>query len=157
VSTRRQPVFLHDLSVTKAELLAGNRYMVLSTADASGRPWASPVWFAPDGEDAFLWISRPDARHSLNIADRQAIAIVIFDSSKPPAERQALYVDAVARETAPDPRLVATYSNRSVAQGLGELTVAEVTSPEGQFRLYRAVALEMWMLEDEVDRRIPAA
>jgi hypothetical protein len=145
------------MSVTRAELLAGSRYMVMSTADASGRPWASPVWFAPDGEAAFLWISRPDARHSLNIADRPEIAIVIFDSSTPPAERQALYVDAVAGEAEPDPRLVATYSSRSVAQGLGELTVAEVTPPEGQFRLYRAVASEMWMLEDEVDRRIPAA
>jgi pyridoxamine 5'-phosphate oxidase-like protein len=143
--------------VTKAELLAHNRYMVLSTADASGRPWASPVWFAPDGEDAFLWISRPDTRHSLNIADRPAIAIVIFDSSKPPAERQALYVDAVAREAGPDPGLVETYSRHSVAQGLGELAVAEVTPPDGVFRLYRAAASEMWMLEDEADRRIPAA
>src|SRR6186997_1143396 len=76
--------------MTKAELIAGNRYMVLSTADASGRPWASPVWYAPDGDEGFLWISRPDARHSVNIAERPQIALVIFDSSKPPAERQAL-------------------------------------------------------------------
>jgi pyridoxine/pyridoxamine 5'-phosphate oxidase len=65
--------------MTKAELIAENRYMVLSTADPFGRPWASPVWFAPDGEDGFLWISRPDTRHSLNIAERPEIAIVIFE------------------------------------------------------------------------------
>jgi pyridoxine/pyridoxamine 5'-phosphate oxidase len=140
--------------VTKAELIAGNRYMVLSTADASGRPWVSPVWFAPDGDDGFLWISRPDTRHSLNIAGRPEVAIVIFDSSKHPSERQALYVAAVAGEASDE--LVETYSSHSVAQGLGELTVAEVTPPEGPFRLYRATASEMWMLEDERDRRIPA-
>jgi hypothetical protein len=142
--------------MTKAELIARNRYMVLSTADSSGCPWASPVWFAPDGEDGFLWISRPDARHSLNIAERPQIAIVIFDSSKPPAERQALYVEAIAQEVGPDPRLVATYSGHSISQGLGELTVAEVSPPGGEFRLYRAAASEMWMLENERDRRIPA-
>jgi len=143
-------------AMTKAELIAENRYMVLSTADPSGRPWASPVWFAPDGEDGFLWISRPDTRHSLNIADRPEIAIVIFDSSKPPAERQALYVEAVAEEVGPDPGLVATYSGYSTAQGLDELTVAEVSPPGGAFRLYRAAATEMWMLEEDRDRRIPA-
>jgi hypothetical protein len=141
--------------MTRAELIAGNRYMVLSTADPSGRPWASPVWFAPDGEDAFLWISRPDARHSLNIAERPQIAIVIFDSSTPPSERQALYVEAVAEEAGPDPGLVATYSAHSTSQGLGELTVAEVSPPDGPFRLYRAAAAKMWMLEDERDRRVP--
>lgn len=140
--------------MTRAELLAGNRYMVLSTADASGRPWASPVWFAPDGDDGFLWISRPDTRHSLNIAERPEIAIVIFDSSKPPAERQGLYIEAVAGFAGDE--LVGTYSSHSVSQGLGELTLAEVTPPDGPFRLYRAAASEMWMLEDERDRRIPA-
>jgi hypothetical protein len=142
--------------MTRAELIAENRYMVLSTADASGRPWASPVWFAPDGEEAFLWISRPDTRHSLNIAERPQIAIVIFDSSKPPAERQALYVEAVAEEAGPDPVLVAAYSAHSISQGLNELTVAEVSPPGGAFRLYRAAAAKMWMLENERDRRIPA-
>jgi hypothetical protein len=110
----------------------------------------------PRRRGGFLWISRPDARHSLNIAVRPQIAIVIFDSSKPPAERQALYVEAVAEEAAPDPGLVATYSGHSISQGLGELTVAEVSPPGGAFRLYRAAATEMWMLESERDRRIPA-
>jgi hypothetical protein len=142
--------------MTTAELIAGNRYMVLATADRTGRPWASPVWFAPDGEDGFLWISRADARHSRNIAERPEVAIVIFDSSKPPAERQALYVEAAAEEAGPDPGLVATYSGHSISQGLGELTVAEVSPPAGAFRLYRAAAAEMWMLEDDRDRRIPA-
>ncbi len=30
-------------------IVDGHWYMTLATADASGRPWASPVWFAHDG------------------------------------------------------------------------------------------------------------
>jgi nitroimidazol reductase NimA-like FMN-containing flavoprotein (pyridoxamine 5'-phosphate oxidase superfamily) len=51
------------------ELISANRYMVLATADATGRPWISPVWFAPD-DGGFLWVSRPDSRHSRNLAER---------------------------------------------------------------------------------------
>jgi Pyridoxamine 5'-phosphate oxidase len=142
--------------MTKAELIAENRYMVVSTADPFGRPWRHRCGSPRTGEDGFLWISRADTRHSLNIAERPEVAIVIFDSSKPPAERQALYVEAVAEEVGPDPGLVATYSGYSVAQGLDELTVAEVSPPGGAFRLYRAAATEMWVLERDRDRRIPA-
>jgi pyridoxamine 5'-phosphate oxidase-like protein len=45
-------------------IVEANRYMTLSTADADGVPWASPVWYAPDGPDALLWVSDPSARHS---------------------------------------------------------------------------------------------
>src|SRR4029453_13463553 len=118
--------------MTRAELIAENRYMVLSTADASGCPWASPVWFAPDGEEAFLWISRPDTRPSLH-------------TREPPGERQGLFGEAGAEEAGPDPVLVAAYSAHSISQGLNELTVAEVSPPRGAFRLYRAAAAKMWM------------
>ena len=30
-------------------IIDGHWYMTLATADASGKPWASPVWFAHDG------------------------------------------------------------------------------------------------------------
>ena len=53
------------------ELLHANRYMTLATADGDGRPWASPVWFATaDGRELF-WASRPDTRHSRNVAERR--------------------------------------------------------------------------------------
>jgi hypothetical protein len=28
-------------------IVDGNSYMTLATADAAGRPWATPVWYAP--------------------------------------------------------------------------------------------------------------
>ena len=43
-------------------------YLTIATADDDGRPWASPVWFAPASPTEFLWASDPHARHSRNIA-----------------------------------------------------------------------------------------
>jgi hypothetical protein len=84
--------------MTAQEVIAANRYMTLATAGADGRPWASPVWFAPGPGGVFLWISRPDARHSVNLAERPGLTIVIFDSSVRPDERQALYIEARAEQ-----------------------------------------------------------
>ena len=52
------------------EILDTNRYMTLATADGDGRPWASPVWYAHEGYTDLLWVSRPGARHSRNLAVR---------------------------------------------------------------------------------------
>ena len=103
------------------DLIAANRYMTLATADAAGRPWVSPVWFAPD-DDGFLWISRPESRHSRNLSERPELALVIFDSTARPAERQALYVEAVAQQLDGE-RLdaaVVRFSEHSVADGLDQ-------------------------------------
>ena len=137
------------------ELIAANRYMALATADAAGRPWISPVWFAPD-DGGFLWISRPDSRHSRNLAERPELALVIYDSTVRPAERQALYVEAVAQQLEGDRRdaAVGRYSECSVADGLEPLSVDEVTE-SAPYRMYRAAITAAFMLEDQRDVRIP--
>jgi len=137
------------------ELIAANRYMTLATADAAGRPWISPVWFAPD-DDGFLWISRPDSRHSRNLAERQELALVIFDSTARPAERQALYVEAVAEQLDGErcDAAVARFSEHSVADDLEPLSVDAVTG-SGPFRMYHAAVTAAFMLEDERDFRTP--
>ena len=38
-----------DLDRSARRIIDANSYMTLATADADGRPWATPVWFAPDG------------------------------------------------------------------------------------------------------------
>ena len=35
-----------------------NSYMTLATADADGAPWASPVRFAHEQYETFLWMSQ---------------------------------------------------------------------------------------------------
>jgi nitroimidazol reductase NimA-like FMN-containing flavoprotein (pyridoxamine 5'-phosphate oxidase superfamily) len=137
-------------------LVDASSYLTLATADADGRPWASPVWFAHDGYATFVWMSQPGARHSRNVAARPEVALVFFDSTVAPGQRNAVYVEAVAG-IVPDAELaaaVAVYRERSVARGLEPLAVDEV-SGDAPWRLYRARASAVYVLEDEHDRRVP--
>jgi nitroimidazol reductase NimA-like FMN-containing flavoprotein (pyridoxamine 5'-phosphate oxidase superfamily) len=146
-----------DLDAQARDILVANRFMVLSTADADGRPWVSPVWFASEDGFVFLWISKPDARHSRNIAVRSEIAIVVFDSSVYPGDAKALYVDAVAQrlDGAERDAAIAAYSREAVAQGLRAFTSADVE--EGaRWRMYRATATARSVL-GAGDERLPLA
>ena len=146
-----------DLDAQARAILAGNRYMVLSTADADGRPWVSPVWFASEDAITLLWISKPGARHSQNIAARAEIALVVFDSSVAPGGAAALYVDAVAErlDGAERDAAVAVYSHASEAQGIRAFTSADVA--EGaRWRMYRAIATARSVLGPG-DERLPLA
>jgi hypothetical protein len=65
---------------TVSDIIEASRYLVLATADAAGRPWSSPVYFAHIGFTEFFWVSSPDVTHSRNIAVRPEVSIVVFDS-----------------------------------------------------------------------------
>ncbi len=101
-------------------LVDANVYLTLATADDSGRPWATPVWYAARDCDEFVWVSRPDARHSLNIAARPEVGIVIFDSTVPVGGAAAVYVEPEAEQVGPDDRTnaLAIFNGRSEAQEL---------------------------------------
>jgi nitroimidazol reductase NimA-like FMN-containing flavoprotein (pyridoxamine 5'-phosphate oxidase superfamily) len=137
------------------EILAANRYMVLGTSSAEGVPWVSPVWFASEDGETFLWVSRPDTRHSRNIAARAEVAIVVFDSTVASADAAALYLSAVARELEGAERdaAITVYSRASEAQGLARFTPADV-SGDARWRIYRAVAKERSVLGPG-DERLP--
>jgi nitroimidazol reductase NimA-like FMN-containing flavoprotein (pyridoxamine 5'-phosphate oxidase superfamily) len=64
-----------DLVEQVRGIVDANRYLTLATADGDGRPWATPVWYAHEGYTDFLWVSRPEARHSRNLVRRPEIAI----------------------------------------------------------------------------------
>ena len=119
-------------------------FMTLATVDAEGTPWASPVWF---GYSEFLWISRPETRHSQNIAARPRIAIVIFDSRTPIDTGRGVYIEAEAHQVAGDveiERVMAVFSERSVAQGGSGWTADEVRAPAA-FRPYCATATRTFL------------
>ena len=59
------------------EIIDSNLYMTLATADAAGRPWPTPVCFAPVDYRELIWVSSPEARHSQNISARPEIGIVV--------------------------------------------------------------------------------
>jgi hypothetical protein len=131
-----------------------NSYMTLATATADGTPWASPVWFAHEGYAEFVWVSRPNARHSQNIAVRPEVGIVIFDSTVPPLRGRAVYMEATAGVVSPAEidQAVATFAQECVAQGIPAWTVDDV-SGDARHRLYRARATSHFVL-DAHDERI---
>jgi hypothetical protein len=138
-------------------VLEANTFMTIASADAAGVPWATPVWFAHDRCVDLVWVSRPGARHSANIAGRPEVGIAVFDSTAAPADAQGVYVEAVARrvDRADEgfDRLLATFTERSVAEGLAAWTVDDVTEGAAH-RLYVAHATAHYVL-DSHDHRIP--
>ena len=140
---------LDDLART---IIDANSYMALGTADAEGRPWVSPVWFASEDYRHFHWVSSPDARHSRNIAARPEVAIAIYDSHRP-GSWTAFYMEAVAEELEEIDDALEAFNRRSEAQGLRAWSRAEVLPP-GEFRLYRATATAQFVLDDH-DARLP--
>jgi hypothetical protein len=93
--------------------------MVLGTADEGGRPWVSPVYYAPSRCSELFWVSSPDAQHSRNLAGRPELSIVVFDSQAPVGEGQGVYMSAVAEQlTGADiERGIEMFSRVSVSHG----------------------------------------
>jgi hypothetical protein len=138
-------------------VIDANLYMTIATADEVGSPWASPVYFAHADYREFIWVSKPGARHSQNIAARPHVGIAVFDSHAPISTGGGVYVAATAEELLGDDRhaALAAFSARSVGHGGGPFGVEDV-EPPAALRIYRATASEHWVL-DERDLRIPVA
>lgn len=85
-----------DLWQTVAPVLADNLYLVLGTADAAGKPWVSPVFFAARDENLLYWVSSPDSRHSRNIDVQPTVAITVFDSRAAIGVGEAVYMTGTA-------------------------------------------------------------
>jgi nitroimidazol reductase NimA-like FMN-containing flavoprotein (pyridoxamine 5'-phosphate oxidase superfamily) len=143
-----------DLAATARRIIDSNRYMTLATADETGLPWASPVWYAPARYRDFFWVSKPEARHSRNLATRPELAIVIFDSHGP-GDWNAVYMSAVAKEVqgVDIDEGIQIFTRRSEDQGMRAWTREDV-SPPARHRLYRATASEHFVLDNH-DQRLP--
>src|SRR5215472_11559452 len=86
-----------DLNAMARRVIDANHYMTLATADPDGRPRLSPVYYTPARYSDFYWVSSPEAQHSRNLAERPEAEIVIFDSTAPAGEGEAVYIHATAR------------------------------------------------------------
>jgi nitroimidazol reductase NimA-like FMN-containing flavoprotein (pyridoxamine 5'-phosphate oxidase superfamily) len=140
---------------TARAITDSNLYMTLATADAAGRPWPTPVYFATVDYRQFVWVSSPEARHSQNISARPEIGIVVFDSRVPINCGQAVYMSAVAElvPAADLDRCIDVFSRSSQARGGSPWSRNDV-GPPARLRMFRATATEHWVL-DSHDRRIP--
>ena len=141
------------------KIIDASLYLVLATADAAGRPWASPVYFANSGYHEFFWVSSPDATHSRNIAARPQVGIVVFDSRAPIGTGQGVYMAAVAEEVtgAELERGIEVFSRRSLAHG-GVAWRPDDVQGEAGIHLYLATAGEHSILakDGRPDHRIAA-
>jgi uncharacterized protein YhbP (UPF0306 family) len=140
-------VALTELADHARRVIDANSYMALGTADQSGHPWISPVWFASEDYRNFHWVSSPDAKHSLNLAAHPEVAITIFDSSVPVGGAQAVYMKGVAKELTDDEleqgvEVFDRLSRRDIDRAY-ELDDVQGPAP---IRLYRATVSEHWVL-----------
>ena len=144
---------MEDAARAARAIIDASRYMILATADAAGGPWASPVYFAHDAYRRFIWVSRPERRHSLNIAVRPEIAISIFDSTQRIGSGHGVQVSATAAELAGPDRdsAIEAFSRRSVEHGGVPFTLAMVEAPAA-IRLYQAVAVEQFVVLGDDNR-----
>ena len=72
-------------------------HMTVATADTSGKPWSSHVFFVPDHEFNLYWVSFIGAVHSANIRTRPQVAITLL-GGPPDHEGNGVYIDAEACE-----------------------------------------------------------
>jgi nitroimidazol reductase NimA-like FMN-containing flavoprotein (pyridoxamine 5'-phosphate oxidase superfamily) len=140
-----------SIEAVARSIVDSNRYMTLATADESGQPWVTPVWFAPDGYANYYWVSAPEARHSRNLSVRADLAGVIFDSRAAIGTGQAVYLEATAREleAAEVERGIEVFSRVSQDQGAQEWSVEEVLAPAAH-RLYLTTTTRQFVLDPQV-------
>jgi nitroimidazol reductase NimA-like FMN-containing flavoprotein (pyridoxamine 5'-phosphate oxidase superfamily) len=131
-----------DLAAVARAIIEANAYVTLATADADGRPWASPVFYGHDGWATFLWMSLPDARHSRNLAARAELGLVVFDSTVAPGAGQAVYMAGTAAEVPADqvPAALAAYPGPN-PRGARSIAADQLVGP-APWRLYRATVAE---------------
>ena len=91
-----------DLDALARRVIDANHYMVLGTQAADGRMRLSPVYYTAARYRDFYWISSPEARHSRNVAEHPDVEIVIYGSTAPVGEGEAVYVTATARRIGDD-------------------------------------------------------
>jgi nitroimidazol reductase NimA-like FMN-containing flavoprotein (pyridoxamine 5'-phosphate oxidase superfamily) len=131
---------MDELAERARRVIETNRYLTLGTTEPDHRPRLSPVYYTHDGYHDFYWVSSPNAHHSVNLAARPEVAIVIFDSTAPVGEGQAVYISARASMVPEDElpqRCAAAFAH--VGPGAHAFTPDEL-SGAADLRLFRAGA-----------------
>ncbi len=119
-------------------VLDANSYMVLGTVEGDGSARVSPVYFNHHRYRDLYWVSTPDSTHSGNLSRDPRVSIVVFDSTAPSEETQAVYLTGSAAEVPSDQlEQACAVAFVHVGPGADAFTVEEL-SGDAPFRLYRA-------------------
>jgi nitroimidazol reductase NimA-like FMN-containing flavoprotein (pyridoxamine 5'-phosphate oxidase superfamily) len=141
VSENRQ----HELVAMARRIIDSNRYMTIASVDEDGGPWATPVYFNPDGYGRLYWISSPETRHSRNIANTPDVSIVVFDSTVEIGRAQAVYMRARAEQVALPTEEECAIAFHPRFEGVKYVGPDELRHP-ATLRLYLAIVDEHWVL-----------
>ena len=155
---------MDDASRKARRLIEATPHLTLATADASGKPWSSPVYFAHDQAFTLYWVSFRQTVHSANIRVRPQVGISIL-GEPPDHEGEGMYFNAVATELHD---LTEVEHAIEVRRTRPQDRKFAVTSPEdvlgdAAWRIYRAVPVAVYRYHDaaeivhgqHVDVRVP--
>jgi hypothetical protein len=133
-----------ELDAMARRVIDRNLYMVLGTLEPDGQPRLSPVFYTAARYRDFYWVSQPGSHHSRNVAERPEVRLVVFDSSLPPAETEAVYITATAHEV-PEEELPDVVDEAFRTDGQGIRFTPEELRGDAALRLYvaRATAYEV--------------
>ncbi len=128
-------------------IIDATKYMALGTADETGHPWVSPVWFATVDRRNFHWVSGHETRHSRNLESRPEVAIAFYDTSVAVGAAGAVYASGTAKELAGAEleEGIEIFGRLSRTNAGRDWQLADV-QPPSPHRLYRATAVEYYVL-----------
>lgn len=142
---------MDDASRKARHLIEAAFHMTLATADASGKPWSSPVFFAYDEDFNLYWVSCADTIHSANIRMRPQVAITIL-GEPPDHVNNGVYFDATARElndVADVTRAIQIRRKRAEEERFMVNSPADVLG-DAVWRIYRAVPVAIYTDTEEM-------
>jgi Pyridoxamine 5'-phosphate oxidase len=143
---------MDDASRKTRQLIADTPHLTLATADATGKPWSCPVYFAHDEVFTLYWVSFKQAVHSANIRVRPQVGISILGEA-PDHEGEGVYLDSVAAELH---ELTEVERAIEVRRTRPQDSKFAVTSPEdvlgdAAWRIYRAVPVAVYRYHDAAE------
>ena len=136
-----------ELAIHARRIIDETKYMALGTADETGHPWVSPVWFACEDYRHFHWVSAHETRHSQNLEARPEVAVAIYDPSVAIGAAGAVFISGRAQElTGVELERGIEIFDRQSRTNEGPGWQLSDVQPPSPHRLYQATAAEHFVL-----------
>jgi pyridoxamine 5'-phosphate oxidase-like protein len=141
-----------DDSTRTRRLIEATMHLTLATADASGKPWSCPVYFAHDQAFTLYWVSFRQTVHSANIRVRPQVGISVL-GEPPDHEGEGAYLDAIATELHDPGEVEHAIEVRRTRPQDRKFAVTEPGDVLGDaaWRIYRAVPVAAYRYHDAAE------
>lgn len=135
-------------------LLENNRTMTIATADASGKPWVSPVFYSYDKDYNLYWVSDKNARHSKNVVARPQVSISIFGQVQSGEGLDGVFFDAEAVELLDKKEIEHAIKMITRFPQEDRFTIKDINdvTDKACWRIYKARPKEVTKRGDRVDK-----